>query len=81
MDAGRPIDDVEIMMEVYTDIYHTGILTKDCKNWDERPNVENPWENLHSHSMDGKLKMWRKQKQMENQTGFHGANAMLTEEL
>ena len=69
------------MMEVYTATYHTGILTECCKNWDEHPNVENTWENFHSNSMDAQLNMWRKQKQMDNQMGFHGENAMLREEL
>ena len=39
-DAGRPINDREIMAEVYTVIYQTGILMEDFKNWDECPNVE-----------------------------------------
>ena len=29
LDAGRPIDDREIMTEVYTVIYQTGIMTED----------------------------------------------------
>ena len=43
---GSKIDDKEIMTELYTVIYQTGILAEDCKKWYECPNVDKTWSNF-----------------------------------
>ena len=59
MDTEWPINDRQIMTEVYTIIYKTGILTEDREKWNERPNVDKTWENLHTHFMDAQRKTRR----------------------
>ena len=56
-DAGRPIDDREIMTEVYTIIYQMGILTEDFEKWDERPNVGKTCANFEKNFTDAQQKM------------------------
>ena len=79
--AGRTIDDGEIMIEVYTVIYHTGILTEDFEKWDESPNMEKTWAKFQMHFTDARWNMHKSQNQTDKQTGFHGENTVLTDKL
>ena len=56
-DAGQPINDGEIMTEVYTVTYETGILTEDCEKWDDQPNMDKTWANLQMHFTDAQQNM------------------------
>ena len=69
------------MTEVYTIIYHTGILTEYCEKWDDCPNVDKMWAKFQTHFTDVQQNMRRMQKQTAKQTGLHGAKTVLTDEL
>lgn len=81
MDAGRPIDEADIVDAIYNVIFATELHYEDCKKWDEKPAVDKTWTNLQTHFTKAQTRYQKRQKATTKQMGFHSANAVVTEEL
>ena len=71
----------DIMTELYTLTYQTGLLTEYFENWDELPNLDKLWADFQTHFTDVKWKMRRRFNQNSKKTGFLEANMMLMNKL
>ena len=80
-DGRRPISDLDIIDAIYTIIFKTGIFFEACEEWNDKPTVEKTWVNFETHFVKAQRKLRLRQKATAKQGGFHGANAVINDQI
>jgi hypothetical protein len=80
-DAGRPIIDNKGMDALYTVIFNTGVMCEECEKWEDTEALDKTYKNFKTHFTAAQRKLNRRQKTTAKQGGFHGVNAIITEQL
>jgi uncharacterized coiled-coil protein SlyX len=80
-DAGRPITNNRVMDALYTVIFNTGVMCNECEKWEDKAVADRTYENFKTHFATAQRKLKHRQKTSTKQGGFHGANALVTDQL
>ena len=73
-DGGRKISNKNIVENIYTLVYNTGLFYYNCEKWDDRQHDEKTWAKLQAHFQAAQRKFKRKQKVSTRADGYHGTN-------